>query len=216
MRSGCRYLAWPATTWPAALLVAVSIAGAPVGACAADDTQTPLTEFKSQFNEVRKNLEAANGKIQNGAKAIEKLSDPQSARKQVEELQALVSEALSLVSDNGDFATLGAKALAYSRAKLEQMRKETRFDDKDRKALEQRWEKISAETEKAVSDLNQAGREFAQLLRVIQTRGDYAKEVLEAENAEAMVKVIQNLANDIRNGSEVLKSFIRTLTPPDS
>ena len=95
-------------------------------------------------------------------------------------------------------------------------RKETRFDDKDRKALEQRWEKIAAETEKAVADLNQAGREFAQLLRVIQTRGDYAKEVLEAENAEAMVKVIQNLANDIRNGSEVLKSFIRTLTPPDS
>ena len=61
-----------------------------------------------------------------------------------------------------------------------------------------------------------AGREFAQLLRVIQTRGDYAKEVLEAENAEAMVKVIQNLANDIRNGSEVLKAFIRTLTPPDA
>jgi hypothetical protein len=96
------------------------------------------------------------------------------------------------------------------------MRKETRFEDKDRKALEQRWEKITAETEKAVSDLNQAGREFAQLLRVIQTRGDYAKEILEAENAEAMVKVIQNLANDIRNGSEVLKSFIRTLTPPDA
>src|SRR5688500_8879176 len=113
MRSVSRCL-----TWPAALLVAVSVAGAPLGAFAADE-QTPLTEFKSQFNEVRKNLEAANGKIQNGAKAIEKLSDPQSARRQVEELQALVSEALSLVSDNGDFASLGAKALAYSRSKLE-------------------------------------------------------------------------------------------------
>ena len=51
---------------------------------------------------------------------------------------------------------------------------------------------------------------------MIQTRGDYAKEILEAENAEAMVKVIQNLANDIRNGSEALKAFIRTLTPPDA
>jgi chromosome segregation ATPase len=216
MRCGfrCPSLNWQ--IWPAALLVAVSIAGTPPRAFAADDTQTPLTEFKSQFNEVRKNLEAANGRIQNGARAIEKLSDPQSARKQVEELQAMVSEALSIVSDNGDFASLGAKALAYSRSKLEQMRKETRFDDKERKALEQRWEKITTETEKAVSDLNQAGREFAQLLRVIQTRGDYAKEVLEAESAEAMVKVIQNLANDIRNGSEVLKSFIRTLTPPDA
>lgn len=200
----------------AALLALVFVAATPPAAFAADDAKTPLTEFKSQFNEVRKNLETANGKIQNGAKAIEKLSDPQSARKQVEELQALVSEALGLVSDNGDFASLGAKALTYSRAKLEQMRKETRFDDKDRKALEQRWEKITADTEKAVADLNQAGREFAQLLRVIQTRGDYAKEILEAENAEAMVKVIQNLANDIRNGSEVLKSFIRTLTPPDA
>ena len=200
----------------AALFALVFVAATPPAAFAADDAKTPLTEFKSQFNEVRKNLETANGKIQNGAKAIEKLSDPQSARKQVEELQALVSEALGLVSDNGDFASLGAKALTYSRAKLEQMRKETRFDDKDRKALEQRWEKITADTEKAVADLNQAGREFAQLLRVIQTRGDYAKEILEAENAEAMVKVIQNLANDIRNGSEVLKSFIRTLTPPDA
>ncbi len=91
-----------------------------------------------------------------------------------------------------------------------------RFDDKERKALEQRWEKITADTEKAVADLTTAGREFAQLLRVIQTRGDYAKEILEAENAEAMVKVIQNLANDIRNGSEALKAFIRTLTPPDA
>ena len=216
MRSGFRCLTLRSQIWSAALLVAVSVAGAPLGAFAADDTQTPLTEFKSQFNEVRKNLEAANGRIQNGARAIEKLSDPQSARKQVDELQALVSEALSIVSDNGDFASLGTKALAYSRSKLEQMRKETRFEDKDRKALEQRWEKITTETEKAVSDLNQAGREFAQLLRVIQTRGDYAKEVLEAESAEAMVKVIQNLANDIRNGSEVLKSFIRTLTPPDA
>jgi hypothetical protein len=188
----------------------------PIQAQAADDSQTPLTEFKSQFKEVRKNLEAANGKIQSSANAIEKLSEPQAARRQVEELQAMVSEALGLVSDNGDFASLGAKALNYSRSKLEQMRKDTRFDHKERKALEQRWEKITADTEKAVADLTTAGREFAQLLRVIQTRGDYAKEVLEAENAEAMVKVIQNLANDIRNGSEVLKAFIRTLTPPDA
>lgn len=199
-----------------ALHLAAAVTLLPVQAQAADDSETPLTQFKSQFKEVRKNLETANGKIQNSATAIEKLSNPQNARKQVEELQALVSEALGLVSDNGDFATLGAKALTYSRAKLEQMRKETRFDDKDRKALEQRWDKITVDTEKAVSDLATAGREFAQLLRVIQTRGDYAREVLEAENAEAMVKVIQNLANDIRNGSEVLKSFIRTLTPPDA
>lgn len=201
------------------LLLALQLAAAallPTYALATDESQTPLTEFKSQFKEVRRSLETAHGKIQNGARAIEKLSDPQSARKQVEELQALVSEALGLVSDNGDFAQLGAKALGYSRSKLEQMRKETRFDDKDRRALEQRWEKITADTEKAVADLSTAGREFAQLLRVIQTRGDYAREVLEAENAEAMVKVIQNLADDIRNGSEVLKAFIRTLTPPDA
>jgi hypothetical protein len=200
----------------AALSFATAIALGPVKTWAADNSQTPLTEFKSQFGQVRKNLEATQGKIQDGAKAIEKLSDPASARRQVDELQALVSEALGLVSDNGDFAQLGAKALSYSRGKLEQMRKDQRFDEKERKALEQRWEKITADTDKAVADLSAAGREFSQLLRVIQTRGDYAKEILEAENAEAMVKVIQNLANDIRNGSEVLKSFIRTLTPPDA
>jgi hypothetical protein len=199
----------------AALHLVAAVMLLPIAAHA-DDSQTPLTEFKSQFKEVRKNLEAANGKIQNSASAIEKLSNPEAARKQVEELQALVAEALGLVSDNGDFASLGAKALTYSRSKLAQMRKETRFEEKDRKALEQRWDKITVDTEKAVADLAGAGREFAQLLRVIQTRGDYAREVLEAENAEAMVKVLQNLANDIRNGSDVLKAFIRTLTPPDS
>src|SRR5262249_17393322 len=97
-----------------ALYLASAIALGPFAAQAADDSQTPLTEFKSQFKDVRKNLETAHGKIQNGAKAIESLSDPQSARKQVEELQALVSETLGLVSDNGDFAQLGAKALDYS------------------------------------------------------------------------------------------------------
>jgi hypothetical protein len=200
---------------PAALIAAAAVL-VPLHAPAAEGSQTPLTEFKSQFKEVRKNLETANGKIQNSAGQIERLSSPEAARKQVEELQSLVSEALGLVSDNGDFAALGAKALSYSRSKLAQMRKETRFEEKDRKALEQRWDQITVDTEKAVSDLATAGREFAQLLRVIQTRGDYAKEVLEAENAEAMVKVIQNLAGDIRNGSEVLRAFIRTLTPPDT
>lgn len=186
------------------------------GSAVAADDATPLTEFKSQFKDVRKNLESMNGKIQNGAKTIETLSDAQSARQQVEQLQALVSEALGLVSDNGDFATLGAKALSYSRGKLEQMRKETRYEERDRKALEQRWDRIVSDTEKAVADLSTAGRDFAQLLRVIQTRGDYAKEILEAENAEAMIKVIQNLAGEIRNGSEALRAFIRSLTPPDA
>lgn len=50
----------------------------------------------------------------------------------------------------------------------------------------------------------------------MQTRGDYAAEVLEVENADEMVRVVRNLAGDVRDASEGLKLFIRSLTPPES
>ncbi len=176
---------------------------------------TPLIEFRAQLDGVKKGLEGVNTKIEERAKAIETFSKPEAARQQVEELQALISQTLSLVADNGDIAKLGAKALEYSRSKQEQMRKDAKFSPSERVELQRRWDRNVAEMVKATDELSKASGEFAQLLKTVQTRGDYAAELLEVENASEMVKVIQNLAGDVRGASEALKSFIRTLTPPE-
>jgi hypothetical protein len=182
---------------------------------AATAPATPLVDFRTQLGEVKKGLEGVNTKIEERAKAIETLSKPDAARQQVEEVQALISQTLGLVADNGDIAKLGAKALEYSRSKQDQMRKETKFSPSERAELQRRWDRNVAEMVKATDELSKASSEFAQLLKNVQTRGDYAAELLEVENASEMLKVIQNLAGDVRGASEALKTFIRTLTPPD-
>jgi hypothetical protein len=202
-----------------AVLAASPVSGAPettATAPAATAPATPLTDFRTQLGEVKKSLAGVNAKIEDRAKSIEALSKPDGARQQIEELQALVSQTLGLVADNGEIAKLGAKALDYSRGKQEQMRKDTKFTATERAALQKRWDTNVTEVTKATDELTKASAEFGRLLKTIQTRGDYAAEVLEVENAAEMVKVIQNLAGDVRGASEALKTFIRSLSPPES
>ncbi len=177
---------------------------------------TPLNDFRSQLGDVRKSLEGVNARIEEKAKTIESLSKPDAAKQQVEELQALISQTLGLVADNGEIAKLGALALGYARSKQEQMRNDTKFTPSERQALQKRWDQNLAEMVKATDELAKAGSEFTQLLKTVQTRGDYAAEVLEVENADEMVRVVRNLAGDVRGASEGLKLFIRSLTPPES
>ena len=227
MRSHCRHhhtrsrIPLFTATLLAALLAGSGLARAAGEAAAppaatATTPATPLTDFRTQLGDVKKSLEGVNAKIEDRAKAIETLSKPDAARQQVEELQALISQTLGLVADNGGIARLGAKALEYSRAKQEQMRKDTKFTATERAALQRRWDRNVTEMTKATDELSKASNEFAQLLKIIQTRGDYAAEILEVENATEMVKVIQNLAGDVRGASETLKTFIRSLSPPDA
>lgn len=177
---------------------------------------TPLNDFRSQLSDVRKSLEGVNARIEEKAKTIESLSKPDAAKQQVEELQALISQTLGLVADNGEIAKLGARALGYARSKQEQMRNDTKFTPSERQALQKRWDQNVADMLKATDDLAKASAEFAQLLKTVQTRGDYAAEVLEVENADEMVGVVRNLAGEVRGASEGLKLFIRSLTPPES
>jgi hypothetical protein len=208
----------------ASVLVGTSLAHAADGAAATAAAPaattgapaTPLADFRTQIGDVKKSLEGVNAKIEDRAKAIETLSSPDAARKQVDELQALISQTLGLVADNGDIARLGAKALDYARGKQDQMRKDTKFSPAERAELQRRWDRNVADMVKATDELSKASTEFAQVLKIIQTRGDYASEVLEVENASEMLRVIQNLAGDVRGASETLKTFIRTLTPPDA
>jgi DNA repair exonuclease SbcCD ATPase subunit len=218
MRPLSRHCRRPTSEMFAGMLIAILLAGTSLAYAdgASTSPATPLNDFRSQLGDVKKSLEGVNAKIEDRAKAIETLSKPDAARQQVEELQALVSQTLSLVADNGDIAKLGVKALEYARSKQDQMRKDTKFSATERAALQKRWDRNVAEMVKATDELSKASSEFAQLLKTIQTRGDYASEVLEVENAAEMVKVIQNLAGDVRGASEALKTFIRTITPPDA
>lgn len=208
----------------AALLCTAMVATTPVRAAengpsspaSATVPSTPLNDFRSQLGDVRKSLEGVNARIEEKAKTIESLSKPDAAKQQVEELQALISQTLGLVADNGEIAKLGARALGYARSKQEQMRNDTKFTPSERQALQKRWDQNVADMVKATDDLARASGEFAQLLKTVQTRGDYAAEVLEVENADEMVRVLRNLAGEVRGASDGLKLFIRSLTPPES
>lgn len=208
----------------AALLCTAVVATTPVRAAengpsspaSATAPSTPLNDFRSQLGDVRKSLEGVNARIEEKARTIESLSKPDAAKQQVEELQALISQTLGLVADNGEIAKLGARALGYARSKQEQMRNDTKFTPSERQALQKRWDQNVADMVKATDDLAKASGEFAQLLKTVQTRSDYAAEVLEVENADEMVRVVRNLAGEVRGASEGLKLFIRSLTPPES
>lgn len=67
------------------------------------------------------------------------------------------------------------------------MRNDTKFTPSERQALQKRWDQNVAGMAKATDDLAKASGELAQLLKTVQTRGDYAAEVLEVENADEMV-----------------------------
>ncbi|MBC9878339.1 hypothetical protein G8O24_13405 [Bradyrhizobium sp. INPA01-394B] len=190
--------------------------GTPAASASASAPSTPLNDFRNQLGDVRKSLEGVNARIEEKARTIESLSKPDAAKQQVEELQALISQTLSLVADNGEIARLGARALEYARSKQEQMRNDTKFTPAERSALQKRWDQNVAEMVKATDELAKASGEFAQLLKTVQTRRDYAAEVLEVENADEMVRVVRNLAGEVRGASEGLKLFIRSLTPPES
>ncbi len=175
---------------------------------------SPIEEFNAQVGKVKDSLEALNKRIEDGVKGIETVSKPEEARHQVDDLRALVAEALGLVSDNGDVATLGQKALAFAQNKQKELQADTRFAPSDRDYLLSEWRRIIAETERATNDLAGARQEFSQLLRTVQTRGDYIEELQAINNAQKMLEVIRKLAGELRSASDVMKSFIRTLTPP--
>ncbi|MGY3346659.1 MULTISPECIES: hypothetical protein [unclassified Bradyrhizobium] len=75
-----------------------------------------MSDFRSQLGDVRKSLEGVNARIEEKAKTIKSLSKPAAAKQQVKEFQALISQPLGLVPDNGQIAKLGARALGYARA----------------------------------------------------------------------------------------------------
>ncbi len=175
---------------------------------------SPVEDFNKRYQDVKKHFEALGGKIKLGAKDIESLTSAEAARREIAAMQALIAETLGMVSSNGDVAALGQKALEFARAKQRQFENDTKFTPEERQFLQKEWRRISSETENATQDLSRAREEFSELLRMVQTRGDYIGELQALNSAQKMLEVIKSLAAEIRSASEAMKSLIQSATPP--
>ena len=210
--------AW-ATRWWAAALAALLVLAVPPRPGFAQATQkpdaiAPVEEFSRQLDELKKSFVDLNKRIEESAKAIDRATDPQASRKEIEELRELVGSLLGAVADNGDVAQLGAKALEHARAKQKALAGETRFTAEQRAFLLRQWDRIARETEAATTELDNARGRFAKVLRTLQTNDDYVSELMEIRQGEEALKVVRDLAKQIHEASDMLNNFINTITPP--
>jgi len=210
--------AWAMRWWPAALALFLVLALPPRPGFAQGspkpDAIAPVEEFSRQLDELKKSFVDLNKRIEQSAKAIDRATDPQASRKEIEELRELVGSLLGAVADNGDVAQLGAKALAHARTKQKSLAAETRFTPEQRAFLLRQWDRIARETEAATAELDNARGRFAKVLRTLQTNDDYVAELMEIRQGEEALKVVRDLAKQIHEASDMLNNFINTITPP--
>jgi DNA repair exonuclease SbcCD ATPase subunit len=214
--------AWAMRWWAAALAVLLVVAVPPRPGFAQEkqnqsqkpDAIAPVEEFSRQLDELKKSFVELNKRIEQSAKAIDRATDPQASRKEIEELRELVGSLLGAVADNGDVAQLGAKALEHARAKQKSLAAETRFTAEQRAFLLRQWDRIARETEAATAELDSARGRFAKVLRTLQTNDDYVAELMEIRQGDEALKVVRDLAKQIHEASDMLNNFINTITPP--
>lgn len=181
---------------------------------AAPDAITPVEEFSRQLEQFKSSIPQLNKRIEESAAALDRWSNVEHARREIEELRGLVGAALNAVSDNGAVSQLGARALAHSQEKLRSLEQETRFRPEERRFLIEQWRRLRAETERAGEELAAARREFAGLLRMLQTNEDFVDELIQIRQAQKALEVIQRLTQDIRQASDQLKRLIGGIKPP--
>ncbi len=178
------------------------------------DAVTPVEEFSKQVEEFKKSYPELNKKIEDSAKSIDAITDIEKARTEIEELRSAVAGMLGAVSDNGPVSQLGAKALAHARSKIKELEQGARFKPEERDFLLDQWRKLVTETERANDDLDSARKEFADLLRTLQTREDFVDELMQIRRATEALEVIRNLTRDIRDASGKLRTLIGGIKPP--
>jgi len=178
------------------------------------DAITPVEEFSRQLEQFKNSIPQLNKRIEDSTASVDRWTDVERARKEIEELRALVGTALGAVSDNGAVAQLGAKALAHARDKLASLERDQRFRPEERQFLSEQWRKLRDETERATEELGAARREFADLLRTLQSNEDFIEELVQLRQAQKALDVIQRLTRDIRDASDQLKKLIGGIRPP--
>jgi len=181
---------------------------------AAPDAATADDEFTRQLNELKKTFSDLSKKFDDSAKNIDRLNSAEAARKEIEELRAQVGELLGAVADNGIVWGLGAKALARAEQKLKSLEAETRYKPEDRQFLIERWRELKNATEGAIRELEGARKEFADLLRKLQTSEDFIDELLQIREHQRALDVIHQLTDGIRDASDKLKKLLGAIKTP--
>ncbi|HLQ90471.1 MAG TPA: hypothetical protein VK148_10590 [Xanthobacteraceae bacterium] len=197
------------------LVLAVPTAMAQTGnRPAPPDAYTPVEEFSRQLDEFKRTIPELNKKMEESATAVDRWTDVDKARKEIEELRALVGAALGAVSDNGVVSQLGTKALNHAREKMRAIEQETRFKPDEKQFLLEQWRKLRDETENASNELGTARKEFSELLRTLQANEDFIDELIQIRQAAKALEVIRRLTQDIRDASDQLKRLIGGIKPP--
>ena len=215
-----RFLAASSVPFSAMLLLMVAVSPAPAqtqtsppsgqsAATADDDFTRQLGELKKTFGEVGKQIEA-------GTKSIDQLKSPEQGREGIEGLRQHVSKLLATVADNGEVSKLGEMALQRAQDKLKSLAQDTRFKPEERDYLIGRWRELKAATEGAIKELDVARRDFAELLRTLQTSEDYIDELLQIREHEKALAVIHELTAGIRDASTKLKRLLGGIKAPSA
>jgi DNA repair exonuclease SbcCD ATPase subunit len=180
----------------------------------APDARTADDEFSRQLNELKKTFTDLSKRIDDSAQTMGRSQSAEAARKEIEELRAHVGALLGAVADNGTVWNLGAKALRRAEDKLKALDQETRYKPEEKQFLIQRWRELKVATEGAIGELEKARKDFAELLRTLQTNEDFIDELLQVREHEKALEVIQRLTDGIRDASDKLKKLLTTIKPP--
>jgi septal ring factor EnvC (AmiA/AmiB activator) len=178
------------------------------------EPQTAAEEISKQLNELKKTFSDLSKKIDDGAQSIGRLDNAEAARKEIEDLRGHVSALLGAVADNGTVVELGNKALRRAEDKLKALDQETRYKPEDRQYLIERWRDLKTGTESAIRELERARKDFADLLRTLQTNEDFIDELLQIREHEKALSVIRGLTDGIKDASDKLKKLLTTLKAP--
>jgi DNA repair exonuclease SbcCD ATPase subunit len=216
---------WSRLALLAAVLLALSTASAalaqpqpktPAQTPASPDAVTPVEEFSRQLDEFKKSIPNLNKRIEESTTSVDRWTDVTTARKEIEELRAIVGNALGSVSDNGGVSQLGQKALAHAREKLRALEQDSRFRPEERQFLVEQWRKLRMDTERATEELGSARKEMTELLRTLQANEDFIDELVQIRQAQKALEVIQRLTQDIRSANDQLKKLIGGIRSPGS
>jgi DNA repair exonuclease SbcCD ATPase subunit len=180
----------------------------------ASEPRTADDEFSKQLSDLKRTFADLSKKFEASAQTIDRLSSAEDARKEMEELRDYVSKLLGAVADNGTVWTLGSKALKHAEDKLKSLELETRFKPEDRQFLIERWRELKTATEAAIKELDGARKDFAELLRKLQTNEDFIDELLQIREHKRALEVIHALSDGIRDASDKLKKLLGSIKTP--
>jgi DNA repair exonuclease SbcCD ATPase subunit len=202
-----------------AALVLLMVAAAPAAALAQTEKTTPELrtaddDFSRQLGELKRTFADLSKKFEDSAQTIDHLNSAEAARKEIEELRDHVGKLLGAVADNGTVWSLGTKALSRAEEKLKSLERETRYKQEDRQFLIERWRELKVATEDTIKELEGARKEFAELLRKLQTNEDFIDELLQIREHQRALDVIHTLTDGIRDASEKLKKLLGVIKTP--